>query len=116
MPLFLVVLSTVLVLAGGPRGRDTTGAGDPEGAALPDAPLPPNLNVNAHPVDEIIDLNKERLLALGGVDGVGHGLTPAGDDAIIVWVSDAAAADRVPTEIDGVPVIVEQVPGGFHAQ
>jgi len=124
MRLFFSGLSTVLVLVGGPRGRDAIDLGvtdpggtDPDGreeAALPEAPPPPN--VNAHPVDEIIDRNKQELLAVAGVEGVGRGLTATGDDAVVVWVSDAAAAQRVPAEIAGVPVIVEQVPGGFHAQ
>lgn len=51
-----------------------------------------------------------------GVEGVAHGLTPDGHDAVLVWVSTAKAAETLPTEIEGYPVVVAHVPGGFHAQ
>ena len=69
-----------------------------------------------HPIESAIDSWRDRLLATVGVEGVAHGLTPDGHDAVLVWVSTVSVADSVPTEIEGFPVVVEHVPGGFHAQ
>jgi hypothetical protein len=68
-----------------------------------------------HPIDDVLERNRPQLLAIPGVAGIGHGQAADGMDAVIVWVTDAAAAERVPREIDGYSVIVNTVPGGFHA-
>jgi len=72
-------------------------------------------DLERHPTDAVVDAHRQRLLAVEGVVGVGHGRTPDGNDAVLVWVTDAGAADRLPRELDGHAVIVDVVPGGFRA-
>jgi hypothetical protein len=82
---------------------------------------PPSLQPHHHqalaadPIDDILKRSRPELLALPRVVGTGHGRTPEGDDAITVWVTDPEAAERVSTGIEGYPVIVNTVPGGFRA-
>jgi hypothetical protein len=94
------------------------GFGEPahngEEAALPATTPPPNLG-DTHPINEVLERSRSELLAIPGVAGAGHGQTPDGNDAIIVWVTDPSAVERVPTEIEGYTVIVNVVPGGFRA-
>jgi hypothetical protein len=85
-----------------------------EEAALPATTPPPNQG-DTHPIDDVLERTRSELLAIPGFAGVGHGQTPDGNDAIIVWVTDPGAAERVPTEIEGYTVIVNIVPGGFRA-
>jgi hypothetical protein len=84
-----------------------------EGDEISNTPPP---GPDPHPIDSAIRSWHDRLLAVVGVEGVGHGLTPDGRDAVLVWVSAATAADALPTEIEGYPVLVLHVSGGFHAQ
>ncbi|MFC9919555.1 hypothetical protein [Agromyces binzhouensis] len=106
----LIALTALALIAGSRASVPVDG----EDAALPAGQPPPGPEPD--PVDELIAAEQDRLLGLSGVDGVGHGRTDEGEDAIIVWISDPAAATSVPRAIEGVPVIVEHVPGGFHAQ
>jgi hypothetical protein len=85
-----------------------------EEAALPTTTPPPNQG-GTHPIDAVLERSRPKLLAIPGVAGTGHGQTPNGNDAVVVWVTDPRAAERVPAEIEGYPVIVNIVPGGFHA-
>jgi hypothetical protein len=87
-----------------------------EEAALSSTTTPPPSQGGAHPIEDVLERTRPELLAIPGFAGSGHGRTPEGNDAIIVWVTDPDAAKRVPTEIEGYPVIVNVVPGGFHAQ
>jgi hypothetical protein len=71
---------------------------DPEGAAP------------RGPVSRVVQIKEEheaRLLAIEGVTGVGVGQDHIGDDAIIVYLRDAASQKRIPTEIEGVSVRAE---------
>ena len=85
-----------------------------EQAALPVTTPPPNQG-DTHPIDDVLERIRPELLTIPGFAGVAHGQTPDGNDAVIVWVTDPDAAKRVPTEIEGYPVIVDVVPGGFRA-
>jgi hypothetical protein len=115
MRLFLALASAYALTAynSGGRGFEEP-AGRGEEAALR-ATGPPPSSGRADPVDDILERSRPQLLAIPGVVGTGHGRTQKGDDAIIVWVTDAAAAERVPADIEGYPVIVNTVPGGFVA-
>jgi hypothetical protein len=86
-----------------------------EEAALPATTTPPPNQGGTHPIDGVLERIRPELLAIPGFAGVGRGQTPDGNDAVIVWVTDPEAAERVPTEIEGYPVIVNVVPGGFRA-
>jgi hypothetical protein len=52
----------------------------------------------------ILERHRAQLHALPGVLGVALGQTVTGDDAIVVFLSDASAAANVPSEIEGTPV------------
>ncbi|MBZ4322608.1 hypothetical protein [Streptomyces huiliensis] len=61
----------------------------------------------------VLERNRARLHEIDGVHGVSEGRTPAGDDAIRVDVEDESVGDRVPGEVEGFPVVIAVVPGGF---
>ena len=48
--------------------------------------------------------HESELLAISGVQGVGVGKTPIGDDAITVYVKEQAVVERLPKALDGYPV------------
>ena len=48
-----------------------------------------------------------RLLAIPGVTSVGLGRGPAGGEAVVIGVVDPGVAARLPSEVAGVPVVVE---------
>src|SRR5215204_2760852 len=68
-----------------------------EDAALPSTTTPPPSQGGTHPIDSVLERTRPELLAIPGFAGSGHGQTPDGNDAIIVWVTDPNAAKRVPT-------------------
>jgi hypothetical protein len=87
--------------------------GDDEQAAVPFTPGPGP----ARPaIDQVLERNTPALRAIEGVAGVGHGRTPTGDDAIVIHVRDASVRDRLPRDVEGYPVEVIVVPGGFDIQ
>ena len=45
------------------------------------------------------------LAAIDGVVGLGIGRSRAGDDAIVVYLRDASVEARVPSELEGYPVV-----------
>lgn len=59
----------------------------------------------AEHVDRVRRAHEARLLGVEGVVGVGLGQTSIGDDAIVVYLRDRHAARRLPSDIDGVPVV-----------
>lgn len=87
-----------------------------ESAAETDVPatrIPPPTPSSA--LDEPLRRFKGIYGALPGVEGTGIGMTRDGREAISVWVSDARVGEKIPEEFEGYPVIVREVPGGFHA-
>lgn len=51
--------------------------------------------------------HEDRLLGIDGVEGVGLGDGPDGDEAIVVYVRDTAVAERLPAAIEGITVRAE---------
>lgn len=51
--------------------------------------------------------DEARLLAIPGVTSVGLAHDAAGGEAIVIGVVDAGVAARLPSEIAGLPVVVE---------
>ena len=49
---------------------------------------------------------RDRLLGIPGVVSVGLGQGPAGGEAVVVSVTDAGVAARLPRMVDGLPVEV----------
>lgn len=50
--------------------------------------------------------HEPELMEIDGVEGVGFGVR-TGQEVILAYVRDAAVADRLPREVEGVPVAVE---------
>jgi hypothetical protein len=64
-------------------------------------------------IDGVIDRHSRELLAIDGVHGVGVGRTPIGDTAVRIDIDNESVRSRLPREVDGYPVEVAIVPGGF---
>lgn|GEM_PF-2763950 len=66
---------------------------------------------------EVLSRNAERLMRTKGVMSVGVGRTPEGEPAIVIGTDrmDAEAAEALPGEIEGIPVIRHQI-GHVEAQ
>ena len=80
-------------------GADYSGSGPVEYRPTDDAPPAALGRVSAS--------DEARLLAIPGVTSVGLGHDPAGGEAIVVGVVDEDVAARLPSEIAGLPVVVE---------
>lgn len=78
-----------------------------EEAAVPYDPESDQLDRADSRVERVRQDHETRLLAMEGVEGVGIGTGEIGDDVIVVYLCDAAYADSIPREIDGVPVKTE---------
>ncbi len=85
--------------------------GVPEQAAV--SFIPPPQQKPHSPITDVVERNRARLHKIEGVHGVSEGRTPIGDDAVRVDVENDAVRDRLPQEIEGYPVEVVVVPGGF---
>jgi hypothetical protein len=57
-------------------------------------------------LEALLAREEARLLAILGVTSVGIGLGPAGTEVLVVGVVDAGVATRLPSDIEGVPVVV----------
>lgn len=96
---------------GGPDFTDPlAGGGANEQAAVP---WQPDRAGPATPLDDMIERYRPQLLAVEGVHGVSHGRTAIGDDAIRVDIERDSVRRQLPTDIEGYPVVVVVVPGGF---
>ena len=51
------------------------------------------------------DRNESRLVAIDGVKGVGMGRDPIGRDALVIYISDQSVSSRLPTVVEGFPVV-----------
>lgn len=83
-----------------------------EVAALPVRDEPPP----GPPMDEldaVITRVAQDLKHVPGVHGVGRGLGTPERDAIVVFVDHADVGKSLPEQIEGYPVAVQVVPGGF---
>lgn len=80
-------------------GADYSGSGPVEYRPTDDAPPTALGRVSAS--------DEARLLAIPGVTSVGLGQGPAGGEAVVIGVLDAGVAARLPSEIAGLPVVIE---------
>lgn len=58
---------------------------------------------------------QHELLSLDGVEGVGAGTDPSGQEAIMVYVRDDAVLDKLPSELEG-KSILPMVTGVIRAE
>ena len=85
------------------RFQPPPGPGEPrENAEMPPPVFEPP--APATQVEEVMRRHGPALLAVDGVEGIAAGRSPAGAPALIVFVRDSDVQDRLPTELDGVPV------------
>lgn len=54
----------------------------------------------------ILAREENKILAIEGVTSIGIGVAPAGNEVFEVGVIDASVASQVPSEIEGVPVVI----------
>ena len=82
----------------------------PDLDAAEDAAMSPPAAGDAPPADAV-DVAQARhapeLMAIDGVVGVARGQTAAGEEAIVVYLTDDAARERVPSAVEGIPVEAE---------
>lgn len=74
-----------------------------EEAAMPYGPIAERSASGAAGVKRRHELE---LMEIEGVEGVGLGVQ-TGREVILTYVRDAAVADRLPREVEGVPIAVE---------
>jgi hypothetical protein len=55
----------------------------------------------------VLERNRDRLLDIDGVQGVGIGLDSTGHEILVVYVRDSAPIQRLPAKIEGYPVRAE---------
>lgn len=80
---------------------------EPDGSEVEMAAMPyrPDDDAATQPlVSAVRDRNERWLLGIDGVRGVGIGRNPIGDDALIVYIRDAAVAALVPVTVEEYPV------------
>lgn len=111
----MVVLLGASWAGAGQGGFQEPAPGGGEEAAMPAGPPPSRDVAGRDPVDELLARVRSRLNAVPGVIGIGHALTDDGRDAVDVTVTDESVAALIPRELEGLPVIVRIVPGGFRA-
>ncbi|MCO4098373.1 MAG: hypothetical protein HEQ38_03030 [Gemmatimonas sp.] len=81
--------------------------GEPDFADSGPVEYRPAESVPRSTIERVLANESSRLLAIPGVTSVGIAFGPPGRDAIAVGIIDRGVASRVPTEIEGVPVVVE---------
>jgi hypothetical protein len=86
--------------------------GAPEEAAISFITPPSPQGQSA--VTGVVERNRAELTKIPGVHGVSEGRTPIGDPALRIDVEDDSVRARLPKEIEGYPVEVVVVPGGFE--
>jgi len=72
-----------------------------EKASMPYTPEPEP----ASAIEAVRERHERDIAAIDGVVGLGIGRSRAGDDAIVVYLRDASVEARVPSELDGYPVV-----------
>lgn len=80
-------------------GTDFSGSGPVE--YRPTEGAPPTA------LGRVLASEEARLLSIPGVTSVGLGHGPAGGEAVVIGVVDPGVAARLPSEIAGLPVVVE---------
>jgi hypothetical protein len=78
------------------------------GGETAEMPYSPTSTVQSDSVSAaVLDRNRDRLLGIDGVQGVGIGRGVAGEDVLIAYVRDSETIQRLPAQIEGYPVHAE---------
>ena len=75
-----------------------------EEAAMPYEPDAENRSPGQGGIEDVRGRNERWLMSIDGVEGVSIGRTPTGDSAIVLYLRDRGALERVPRHVDGYPV------------
>ena len=75
-----------------------------EDAAMPYSPEESTTTNTSSKLENVKQDHEQELMAIDGVEGVGVGRSKIGNDAIIVYVRDEGAKQRIPRRIAGYPV------------
>lgn len=79
-----------------------------------DAAMPHYPGKEPSQADTLKQKREKTLMAIEGVEGVGTSQDKIGNEGIVVYVRDAAAAKRIPRKMDGLNVEV-QITGPIDA-
>lgn len=79
------------------------------------AAVPYNPDEDVSGIEQVLRQHESGLMATPGVTGVAIGRSPTGDLAIVVYLQDKRFRTRLPSLIDGHPVVT-QVTGTIEAQ
>jgi hypothetical protein len=66
-------------------------------------------------IEEVREAHTAKLMGIQGVEGVGIGSDPLGNEAILVYISEASTLARLPKQIEGYPVVIEDLGGPIDA-
>jgi hypothetical protein len=75
-----------------------------EDAAMPYSPEEDNTTESSSSLELVKQNHEQELMAIDGVQGVGVGRSKIGDDAIIIYLRDEGAKQRIPRSVAGYPV------------
>lgn len=75
-----------------------------EEAAMPYEPDDDIGDEQSSPVAAVRARHEQRFMSIDGVRGVGIGMDEIGGDIILLYLLDEAAKERVPDEIEGIPI------------
>ena len=75
-----------------------------EDAAMPYLPDEHTATTASSEIERVQQAHEHELMSIDGVEGVGIGKTQIGGDAILIYLRDAGARNRIPRSIDGYPV------------
>jgi hypothetical protein len=71
--------------------------------------------MNLKAIEQVKEEHESEWMAMKGVEGVGIGSDRLGNAALRIYISDASISDRLPKEIEGYPVVLENLGGPIEA-
>jgi hypothetical protein len=77
---------------------------------------PPGESAYISPAAAVLARHLPELETIEGFVAVGTGLSATGEEIIVVSVDNEDAVSEVPTELEGIPIVTEVIPGGVHIQ
>ena len=68
---------------------------------MPYHPEPSSADAPQSGIALVRERHEQKLMSIEGVVGIAAGRTAIGDDAVVLYLRDASARSRVPSEIEG---------------
>ena len=82
-------------------------APQPAADAQEEAAMPYPPRAKSSPTSSVANKHTAQLMAIDGVEGIGVGQDPIGNETIVVYVRDQETAKCVPKELDGLKVQIK---------